>query len=229
MVAVKAPCFNGCSRQEKAHSVSVSLVGISFGRRTPGKLVLTGPLPLSTCSFAWLFTTFHWTPTSPWTPPNHIKDTTRKPRPGEEHGKHYWFVTREEFLKLKEEDGFVETAEFAGNLYGTSKEAVRTLGKQGKVCVLDIELQGVKSIKNTDLGPKYVFIMPPSLEILESRLRGRQTDTEEAIQKRLAAAKLEIDYAKQPGTYDMVLVNDDLAQTTAILLQWIDENYYECQ
>lgn len=154
------------------------------------------------------------------------KDTTRKPRPGEEDGKHYHFVSREDFLKLRDEGGFIETAEYAGNFYGTSKQAVRDVGQQGKICVLDIELQGVKAIKNTDLGARFLFIMPPSLEILETRLRGRGTDTEEAIQKRLEAAKEEIEYAKTPGAHDMILVNDDLDTSSRLLLEFVDENYF---
>jgi guanylate kinase len=158
----------------------------------------------------------------------HFSDTTRKPRPGEEDGKHYFFVTKEEFLKLKQENGFIETAEYAGNYYGTSKMAVRTMASQGKICVLDIELQGVKAIKETDLGAHFLFIMPPSVEILEARLRGRKTDTEEAIQKRLAAAKVEIEFAKSAeAPYESIFINDDLDKTTAVLIDWVDENYFQ--
>lgn len=79
----------------------------------------------------------------------------------------------------------------------------------GKVCVLDIDMQGVQSVKKTQLNPRYLFIKPPSLEILEQRLRGRGTETEDAIQKRLEAAKRELEYAALPGSYDEIIVNDD--------------------
>ncbi|KAI9005051.1 P-loop containing nucleoside triphosphate hydrolase protein [Hyaloraphidium curvatum] len=157
-----------------------------------------------------------------------VSHTTRKPRPGEENGRHYWFVTRDEFLALKADGGFVETAEFAGNLYGTSIKAIKDVQNEGRICVLDVESNGVKSIKNTDLGAKYLFIMPPNFETLERRLRGRQTETEEAIQKRLATAQTEIDYAKQDGVYDTIIVNDDLETAYKSLLEFVEETWFDC-
>ena len=113
-------------------------------------------------------------------------------------------------MKLVNEGGFIEHAQFGSNLYGTSVQAVKDVMDAGKICVLDIEMEGVKSIKKTDLEARFLFLQPPSLAILEQRLRGRGTDKEEAIQERLTQAKNELDYAKQPGVHDRIIVNDDL-------------------
>ena len=79
---------------------------------------------------------------------------------------------------------FIETAEFSGNQYGTSKQSVQDVLQSGKICILDIDVQGVKAVKRTALKPKYVFIKPPSLQALEQRLRARGTETEESLAKR---------------------------------------------
>ncbi|VDB95482.1 unnamed protein product [Peniophora sp. CBMAI 1063] len=139
-----------------------------------------------------------------------VSHTTRKPRPGEVDGKDYNFTTRESFLALVADGGFIEHAEFSGNLYGTSVQAVKSIAAQGRRCILDIEVQGVRQIKKTDLNPVYLFIAPPSVSALRARLQGRGTDAPEAVQKRLDTALLEIAYAKEPGAHDLVIVNDDL-------------------
>lgn len=87
-----------------------------------------------------------------------------------------------------------------------SKQAVRNVQFQGKVCVLDIEIEGVKQIRDTDLNPLLVFIMPPSLAELERRLRGRNTETEESLQKRLNTAKVEMEYGKTPFNLTVLLI-----------------------
>lgn len=127
-----------------------------------------------------------------------VSHTTRKPRPGEENGIHYHFVSVEEMQSAIERNEFLETATFSGNMYGTSKRAVQSVQSMGKVCVLDIEIEGVKQIRNSDLNPLLVFIKPPSIEELERRLRGRNTETEESLQKRLNTAKCEIEYGRFP-------------------------------
>ncbi|THH11671.1 hypothetical protein EW145_g520 [Phellinidium pouzarii] len=136
-------------------------------------------------------------------------DTTRQPRAGEVDGKAYHFVSKDAFLELRNEGGFIETAEFASNFYGTSKQAVKNVQDEGRRCILDIEAQGVRQVKTTDLDPVYLFISPPDMATLKGRLMGRGTDTDEAIQKRLNAAIQEILYAKT-GAHDIVLINDDL-------------------
>ncbi|RIA81406.1 guanylate kinase [Glomus cerebriforme] len=139
-----------------------------------------------------------------------VSHTTRSPRPGEVNGVQYHFISRDEFVNLIKENKFIEYAEFSGNLYGTSIAAVKSVSSQGKICILDIELNGVKAVKKTDLNTRFVFIKPPSLEILKERLLGRKTETEESIQARLNAAEEELAYANQEGSHDIVITNDDL-------------------
>ncbi|KAF2636063.1 guanylate kinase [Massarina eburnea CBS 473.64] len=142
-----------------------------------------------------------------------ISHTTRGPRAGEENGREYHFVTKEEFEALVEKKGFVEHAQFGGNCYGTSVKAVQDIAEKGRVCILDIEMEGVKQVANhpTFPRPRFLFLSPPSKEVLEQRLRGRATDKEEAILKRLKQAEAEMDFAKSPeAPHDKVIVNDDL-------------------
>ncbi|KAK8038729.1 hypothetical protein PG993_007140, partial [Apiospora rasikravindrae] len=139
-----------------------------------------------------------------------VSHTTRSPRAGEEHGTHYFFVPMEEFEELIAKDGFVEHAKFGSNRYGTSKKTIEEQTAKGRVVVLDIEMEGVKQIKASGIDARYVFIKPPSFEALEQRLRGRGTETEEAVSKRLAQAKVELEYADTPGVHDIIIVNDNL-------------------
>ncbi|KAJ1850486.1 guanylate kinase, partial [Coemansia sp. RSA 2703] len=139
-----------------------------------------------------------------------VSNTTRNPRAGEVHGKDYHFLTRDEFLAAIERKEFIEHAEFSGNMYGTTVQAVKDVADSGKTCILDIDVQGVKSVKATDLGARFVFIAPPSEEELEARLRGRGTDDEASIQKRLDAAKSELAYGNSEGACDIKIVNDNL-------------------
>ncbi|KAF8320743.1 guanylate kinase [Clavulina sp. PMI_390] len=151
-----------------------------------------------------------------------ISHTTRSPRPGETDGKEYHFVTREQFLQLIDEGAFIENAQFSGNMYGTSVKAVQDVGKLGRRCILDIDAQGVRLIKQNhpDLKPVFIFISPPSLSVLRGRLVGRGTETEEAVKARLEAALKEIAYAKSGSdVVDAVVVNDDLERAYKLLEQ----------
>ncbi|KAL7006232.1 guanylate kinase [Cystobasidiomycetes sp. EMM_F5] len=141
-----------------------------------------------------------------------VSHTTRQPRPGEENGKQYHFVTREEFLDLVKQNAFIEHAEFSKNLYGTSIQAVKDVATQGRQCILDIDSQGVKLIKanHPSLNPVFIFLSPPSLSALKDRLTGRGTESEASLTNRLAASTAEIEYARQSGSYDAVVVNDNL-------------------
>jgi len=142
-----------------------------------------------------------------------VSHTTRKPRPGEVDGTHYNFTTVEEMKKEIEDGKFVEFAEVHGNYYGTSISAVKNVQSQNKICILDIDIQGVQNVKKNATAhftANYIFIAPPSMEELEKRLRGRGTESEEAILKRLENAKGEMEFGTQEGNFDMVLVNDDL-------------------
>lgn len=134
-----------------------------------------------------------------------VSHTTRAPRPGESHGVHYHFVPHADFEDLIARDGFVEHAQFSGNRYGTSRQAIRDLEDQGKVVVLDIEMEGVKQIKASGMDARFVFVAPPSEEELEKRLRGRGTEKEESVLKRLEQAKRELEFSKTPGVHDLIV------------------------
>jgi guanylate kinase len=140
-----------------------------------------------------------------------VSHTTRQPRAGETNGVEYHFVPLEQFKKLIEEKAFIESAQFSGNYYGTTINAVKDVAeKQKKTCILDIDMQGVKSVKKTDLNARYLFIAPPSVEILRQRLEGRGTENSESLQQRLDQALAELAYASEPGAHDLTIVNDDL-------------------
>ncbi|RXM29598.1 Guanylate kinase [Acipenser ruthenus] len=141
-----------------------------------------------------------------------VSHTTRNPRPGEENGKDYHFVTKEVMQQGIGTGDFIENAEFSGNMYGTSKAAVQDVQAKNLICILDIDMQGVKNIKKTDLNPIYISVQAPSVDILEKRLRDRQTETEESLQKRLDAARTDMEISKEPGLFDIVIINDDLEE-----------------
>ena len=136
-----------------------------------------------------------------------ISATTRAPRGQEKDGVEYHFLTREEFEKMIDEDGFYEYAQYLGNYYGSPKKPVEQWRKDGKNVILEIEVQGCQKVKAIKPDCISIFIMPPSLEVLEKRLRGRGTETEENIIKRMARAKEELLLADD---YDYVVVNDAL-------------------
>ncbi|XP_011138951.1 guanylate kinase isoform X1 [Harpegnathos saltator] len=151
-----------------------------------------------------------------------VSHTTRAPRPGEEDGTHYHFTDKEKMQEQIKNGEFIETATFSGNLYGTSKQAVEEVQSLGKVCVLDIDIQGVKQIKRTPhLDPLYVFVKPPSLVELERRLKARNTETEESLEHRLSVAKAEMEYGETPGNFDIIIENNDLEKTYETLRNFV--------
>eukprot|EP01132_Coremiostelium_polycephalum_P006756 gene6756-8378_t len=139
-----------------------------------------------------------------------VSHTTRQPRQGEIEGVHYYFTTIPVIEDEIAKGNFLEFANVHGNYYGTSKKALNDVIENGKICVLDIDVQGCEKIKKTGVELKYIFISPPSNEELESRLRGRGSESEESIQKRLFNAKKEMEYKDIPGFFDYVIVNDNL-------------------
>ncbi|XP_037085209.1 guanylate kinase-like [Pollicipes pollicipes] len=156
-----------------------------------------------------------------------VSHTTRRPRAGEADGVHYHFVSREAMLEAIKAGQFLEHAEYGGNMYGTSKAEVERIDGGGAICILDIDVQGVKQVKQSDLSPHCVFIRPPSMEVLERRLRDRNTETEETLRKRLTAAAAELQYGETPGNFDATVVNDQLdaayEQLRAFLLPIIEQ------
>jgi guanylate kinase len=143
-----------------------------------------------------------------------VSHTTRKPRANEVDGREYHFVTREAFRELVERDAFLEWAEVHGNLYGTSKaELDHAAGTRG--VIFDIDHQGARQIKSTRPDAVAVFILPPSMDVLLQRLRGRASEDEETVMRRFRVALAEIAHY---GLFDYVLVNDDLDDATERLI-----------
>lgn len=154
-----------------------------------------------------------------------VSHTTRDPRPGEEDGVDYHFTDRGSMATMIDAGEFIESADVHGNYYGTSKAAVVAVTAKNKICILDIDVQGVQSVKKAKLDPEpvYIFINTPSMEELESRLRGRGTENEEKIQRRLVNAKAEIAYgtADDGANFDMVLVNDKIEDSFTKLKEFL--------
>lgn len=149
-----------------------------------------------------------------------VSATTRKPRPGEQDGVSYYFKTRDEFEDLIKNDGLLEWAEYSGNCYGTPLQSVRDHMSAGEQVVLEIEVQGASQVKRRIPEAHLVFIAPPSYEELESRLRGRGTEDEASIKRRLATARKEL---ALKSDYDTCIVNDDVDEAAAQLIAYVNE------
>ena len=139
-----------------------------------------------------------------------ISATTRDPRAGEVDGVHYFFKTKEEFLKMIEDDALVEWNEVHGNFYGTPKSFVEETLAKGERVIFDIDVFGKVNFDKVYPDATGILILPPSSEELERRLRSRASDSEEVIKLRLKNAEKEIDFAKNNGKYEHVIINDDL-------------------
>lgn len=133
-----------------------------------------------------------------------VSMTTRSPRPGEIEGADYYFTNQETFQVMLAKDGFLEWAQVHGEYYGTPKQFALNTLSENKDIVLDIDVQGALQVKQSYPKALMIFIIPPSMEILEQRLRRRGTETEEKIQRRLANAKKELSLMNQ---YDYVVIN----------------------
>lgn len=140
-----------------------------------------------------------------------VSMTTRQPRVGEVEGVNYFFRDKEEFEQLLKEDAFLEYAQVYDNYYGTPKEHVMDLLNEGKSVLLEIDIQGAMQVKERYSDAIFIYIVPPSLTELSARLRGRATDSEEVIDKRLSLACSELALAHR---YDYIVVNDDLDEAT---------------
>ena len=135
-----------------------------------------------------------------------VSYTTRKPRPGEIDGRDYFFVGHERFQEMLQAGDFAEWAEVHSNLYGTSRRVLENMVSKGLDIILDIDTQGAKQIRTKFETAVFIFILPPSLDILEERLRNRKSDHEDEIRKRMRRSREEIrDY----GMYDYIIVNRD--------------------
>lgn len=136
-----------------------------------------------------------------------VSCTTRKPREGEKHGINYFFLEPDEFKTCIKNSEFLEWAEFSGNMYGTQKSYVEKCLSEGKNLILEIDTKGALNVKSIKKEAVLIFILPPSFEELEARLRGRHSETEEAIQKRLESTKLEMENSKK---FDYQIINDNV-------------------
>ncbi len=152
-----------------------------------------------------------------------VSATTRQPRPGEENGIHYYFLSREEFERTAAEGGMLEYASYNGNYYGTPKAPVEQQRNQGNDVVLEIEVQGALQVKKSCPDALLIFVAPPSFEELKNRLTGRQTEDAKTVENRLNIARQELMCA---GEYDYIIVNDTVEQAVRRLGQIISANRY---
>ena len=148
-----------------------------------------------------------------------VSYTTRPKRPGDEHGKDYYFISREDFQMMIDRGDFVEWAEIYGHRYGTSKRMLEKTRAQGEDLILDLDGQGARQLRQQGLPGIFIFILPPSLAELRQRLMKRKTEGKEAVEERLRKARDEIVEARW---YDFLIINDELkkaqAQLQAIIL-----------
>ena len=137
-----------------------------------------------------------------------VSMTTRQPREGEVDGVNYFFVSKKRFVEAIKNDELLEHARFVGNDYGTPREYVEKMREEGKNVILEIEIQGAKQVMEKCPDALSIYIVPPSIEELERRLRERSSEDEQTIMKRIAKAKREM---KDTAMYEHIVVNDDLA------------------
>lgn len=155
-----------------------------------------------------------------------VSATTRPPRMGEKEGVDYFFWDEETFRRKIQEEAFLECAQVHGYYYGTLKEQIGRYSRNGQWILLDVDVQGGLRLKRTVPGAVLIFLVPPSMKVLENRLRERGTDSEEVIAKRLEIAEEELTMAEQ---YDFLVFNDSLEETVEELRAIIRKVSYEHQ
>ena len=151
-----------------------------------------------------------------------VSATTRNPRPGEKDGLEYHFLTHQRFRDMISNNEFLEYAEYVGEFYGTPDKPIRDNLDSGKIIILDIEVQGAKQVMQKKPDAITIFIVPPNMEELENRLRGRGTDSEEKLAARLKRAAAELE---EQSHYDYIVVNDNVSRTVSEILSIIDREY----
>ena len=154
-----------------------------------------------------------------------ISATTRNPRPGEEHGKDYFFISKEEFEKMIANDELIEYAKYVENYYGTPKDYVMTQLDAGKDVILEIEVQGALQIKEKYPDTLLLFVTPPTAKELKNRLVNRGSETMEVIESRMARAAKEAEYMDR---YDYLVINDDLNVCTEEMHNIIQDAHKKC-
>lgn len=150
-----------------------------------------------------------------------VSMTTRNPRPGEQDGVNYFFVSKEEFEQKIAQDEMLEWAKYGENYYGTPKTPILKWIAEGKTVILNIEVQGAGKIKERMPEVRTMFLMPPSVQALRARLKGRGTESDEEIEKRIAIARYEISHAYD---YDYIIVNNRLEDAVEGVLEVVNRN-----
>jgi guanylate kinase len=145
-----------------------------------------------------------------------VSHTTRAQRPGEQEGVHYHFVSEAEFRRLVDAGAFVEYAEYAGHLYGTSFAAIEAPLAQGRDLLLEVDVQGALQLRERRRDARLVFLLPPSLDELERRLRSRGTDAPEVVERRLALVRRELEALP---AFDYAVVNEEVERSVDALLE----------
>ncbi|VEH00350.1 Guanylate kinase [Slackia heliotrinireducens] len=153
-----------------------------------------------------------------------VSATTRKPRKGEVDGQHYFFVSNDEFDAMVEQDRLLEWAQVHANRYGTPRETVEQHIAAGNQVILEIDVQGALQVREKMPSAKLVFIEPPSMDVLESRLRGRGTEAEDVIALRMKNAETELALKNE---YDISFINDDLDECADALVAYIEQSAEE--
>ncbi|MCP4871837.1 MAG: guanylate kinase [Proteobacteria bacterium] len=148
-----------------------------------------------------------------------VSCTTRPPRTGEVDGVDYFFVDAGEFARRRDEDAFLEHATVHGNSYGTLRSYAVDRVAAGAVVLLDIDVQGADQVRDSGVDAAFLFVLPPSFDVLEARLRGRATDAKDVIDRRLVTARHEVE---QAGWFDVRITNDDLARATDEFVAFIE-------
>lgn len=151
-----------------------------------------------------------------------VSATTRAPREGEVDGKHYYFISEEEFTERIRTGGMLEHAVFCGNYYGTPKQAVDDMLAAGKNVILEIEVQGAMKVRSHYPEGVYIFVLPPSMQELRSRLIGRGTEAPEVVEERLSTAAWEFTHIQK---YNYILLNDDVEKAVCRLEAIIDAEH----
>ena len=206
--------YMGCSSNKKREEAS----SIQKVDTTP--LVISGPSGVGKGTIIGMLLSGH---------PNRfalsISYTTRKKREKETHGVDHYYITEEEFQKMEQEKQFLEIVNYNGNHYGTAKTEIERISKQGKVCIMEITIEGAKQVHAQNIPCNYLFIKAKSEEVLKERLRGRGTEAEEVIQQRIKIGLDEVKACEEAGFYKNQLVNDVKEETYKELEKMLTEIY----
>lgn len=155
-----------------------------------------------------------------------ISHTTRAPRDGEVEGQHYYFIDQDRFLKMQQENAFLEDAKVFDYYYGTTKKSVRKQLNDGYDCILEIDWQGAKQVREIFPNVKTIFILPPTLEALETRLKSRGQDSDQVIARRMQDAKNEISHYPE---FDYIVINEDFNRALTELQHIFSAQRLKCQ